>query len=329
MISKSQLERIIAKGEHDRRTRFSLESFGKADLFRNRLRLGKEFTDLLAKAGVDIEEANNSLSKYRAEEKRIRESQTAHAGKHFSHTEQSVRQAISDRRKALQQFANIIQPSGTSYFHVETPLEISASPRTILVDSTLAPGNSSATALFGGSNFDGEADDSQSVSFIFDWKNPLAKDARVLVNAYLVVKGTWFFDIPPGYIIGGGFVTMGSDVELSLFQNWNVTPSSPVWQPSQRQFVFGLEHVASDWNSGLFGGSPDIQQADIFSTYWPQYFGFEIPPSETAVFEVSLTFSFQVSPGAASFDLRPRPGHPGFIICPGLELDVTWPVLTT
>src|SRR5436190_1005549 len=128
MITNSELEKVLSKAEHDRNTHFRLKSFGKSEVNSNRRRFAKEFTNLLAKAGFNIDEANNMLATYRTEQKRIRENKSAHTRKIFAEAEKTFRHAIDARRITLKKFANVIQPSGPSYFFLDTPSLISASP---------------------------------------------------------------------------------------------------------------------------------------------------------------------------------------------------------
>jgi hypothetical protein len=136
VISKSELQRLITAMKNRKPKpvlRPNLAAYRQTAAIRRKI--GKRIEPLFVKAGLDVDKINKIFAEGQTELRQIRKRQTTNIKKTFAGLEKSIRQSIDNRRKALLQLVNPIQPPALPTFVVlDTPFLIWPSPAGILVD---------------------------------------------------------------------------------------------------------------------------------------------------------------------------------------------------
>ena len=236
-----------------------------------------------------------------------------------------MRQSIENRHKALQLLVNPIQPpaSPTTFIGLNFPLLISASPAGILVDQHIEKANNWGKIFSDVKTTDEtpQIGERQSVSFYFLWVNPSNNPAVINVDCPVVLKG---------FFRGGGNAEFFSPGYASCIGNLSFQMLQPETAGEVDVYLGGFIAIGvTEWEAtltgGLLGGPPDVDPAALFNRFDLKSNGLTIGPNATAVFEISLQFSFEIDDGAVVIDFSDQGGVGGSVFCPFVQLELLTP----
>jgi hypothetical protein len=307
-----------------------------AALTKNRTEIEKLLKSYFDKTGLAVDKLNKLTATRQTERRKLFATQVAERAKNLHAAEIGFRQAMENRREALQLLST---PFQSTFVILDKPFLIWQTPHQeldIFIDWNIESMNSSVKI-----SVDKNAGaDNTFFNFYFIWANESQFAAVVNVNTSLVLNGDCVVTAATG-IFSGYHNSIGLTGFLNLIRNtgWGTDPTTgasndqtsfPLLIPQLQTMAFLDSH-----GGGLFSGDHDRKE----KTFNFQPFGLScdqivIPAGATILFEVSLLVQYGFEHGLdisdnvridfASDALGNR------VICPlvALELLTAPPVLT-
>jgi hypothetical protein len=220
--------------------------------------------------------------------RRLLKEQQAAAVKRSASVKKDLRHGVEGRRHAIEGFRSgtLISDFVPAFAVVDTPFIIWPTNGLELIDSQIQPWNNTAkiNAQWRGSY------GSENLRFIFVWENPNDSWAIVNVESSLVLNGACD-EFEAGGWLSGSVSNLNVVASLKVWEWWNQPPTSPYPQATQTRPVLFLSADGGGFLSGLGGGT--VKSASVGGTFDLSRSLFLLPPHGVAVFESTLTFTYE------------------------------------
>jgi hypothetical protein len=153
---------------------------------------------------------------------------------------------------------------------------------------------------------------SDTLSYVFAWRNPADHDAVINIGSYLMLNGFCDAEAGPGWTHSDLQVS----TRLNIFEWWNNPATQPPGQSAQ--FNFSLPSLNAE--GGKDTGVGEYLTLPINGSYDVEYRHFTVPAKEVAVFTVSLNLWHSVR-GDGYIEVDFASG--GFeVMCPALLIGI-------
>ncbi len=307
-----------------------------AALTKNRADIQKLLKSYFDKTGLAVDKLNKLTATRQTERRKLFATQVAERAKNLHGAEIGFRQAMENRREALQVLS---RPFQSTFVILDKPFLIweLPHPEDIFQDQHYESLNSSIK-ISADKHAGGEI--GTLFTFYFQWRNDSQFTAVVNVRTSLVLNGICEVISGPGIFSGHhNALFLTGILALIRWIGWGTDPTTgasndqtdfPLPQPTQILNVASLDAQGG----GLFGDSDMKEQEFNFQPFGLSCDQIAIPAGATIVFEVSLLVQWGIEDPGGDFDdviidfAFDKLGHR--VICPLVALELlTRPALTT
>jgi hypothetical protein len=270
------------------------------------------FTQLMEKAGVDVDKINETLKRKQQEQPRPAQPPSRIDKKALAAAKRAFRHGIEERRRSAKRLAALdAQPAS---IFLDAPIFIDD-----VFESNIEPWNSTINfPLF--LNQDNNAD--TPINFHFVWRNDSPHDVLVSAASLLIAKG--FADCVAFANFGLADANLTCWVNMNIFELWNDPPTSPLVENTQS---VGLVGVYASARSFFIEGADleEIPPVEFFQHIYLLHNNFFTVPAFQAVeFQVGVdiftdVYTFLDASASVGFYVI---SNGGFLMCPYVELQV-------